>query len=309
MKITQETFNATLQQIKEMIDQGQWLDAHRSCIEVLRFDPENIKVIRLKNKIEKKVRKINIEAIKSDMKQLMPLWKAKNYPALMENIRLLAPYIDEYKPLKKFALAVEKEYQNFVLAEQEKNYHQDIGTIKDLIGKKQFQEGIRLAEKLRIQKMHLPEVYKLISDLRKKWVDYEIECKRALLNTDKWEDIILFYQGLLRIDGKSAKIKNLIEKAKKHSQMKRIEEKRDYIYSGLEKIKTLFQLKKYESAMIAANEIIMVDPENKKAGEYADKAKIKVARLIDKELIQQMKSSIKKNKQDYRLDKKNYIKL
>jgi hypothetical protein len=309
MKITQDSFAATYRQIIDLMGQEKWVDAHRACIEILRFDPENIKIIRLKNKIESKVRKQNINAIKSDLKQIMPLYKAKKYPVLMDSLRLLEPYINEYKPLKRFAIKVEKEYQNFISGEREKIYSQDLNSIKDLINKKKFQEGIRLAERLRIRALHSREVLNLILDIRRKWVDNEIESKKSFLAGDKWDDITLFYQGLFRIDEKSAKLKTLIESAKKNAKQKRIEEKRDFIYSGLEKIKTLFQLKKFESAMIAANEILMIDPENTKAQVYAQKAIIRVKKLIDRELLQQMVSTIKNTKQDYKINKKNYIRL
>ena len=301
--------NAAYQKIKDLIEEEKWVDAHRGCIEILRFDPENIKVIRLKNKIEAKVRKMNIDALKDDLKNLQPLWRERNFPALMSNLKLLDPYLNQYAPLKKFMLTVQKAYQAHLSAEQEKYYRQEIEQIKQLAKNKYYQEAMRQGEKLRILNLHYEEVKSLIQKIKDEWIDYEISKKQQLLDSEKYEEIILFYQELQRIDGRSEKLKRLIETNKKKAQGQRVEEKRDFIYSSLEKINTLFQLKKFESAMMASHEILEIDPENREAKKYYETAKVKVRKIIDKELTEQMTSAQLKMKEDYKLNKKNYIRL
>lgn len=309
MIIAKLNLGDALQAINQLMESGQWREAHRACIEVLRFDPENIKIIRLKNKIESKVRKINIDAIKDDLKNLMPLYKAKNYTALMENLKQLEPFIEQYKPLKKFIFRVNAEYEKYMAAQTEKYYRLEVESVKKSIREGNFQEAIRIAEKLRLLNIHYPDVKALIAETRKKWIDHELELKRGLIESEKWEDILLFYYGLQRIDDKSQKVKSLIENANKRAKLKKIEEKRDFIYSGLEKIRTLFQLRKFESAMLAAEEILSIDPDNKLAKKYLQKAVIKVKSIIDRELIAQMKSARHKMKQDMKINRQNYIRL
>jgi hypothetical protein len=297
------------QKISELMKQEKWADAYRACIEVLRFDPENIKVIRLKNRIESGVRKANIKALKEDMKQLMPLYKARNFPVLMENLKQLESYVNQYLPLKKFMMRVAKEYEAYQANEREKLYHLEIENIKRIVKEGNFQEALRQAEKLRVLNIHYPEVRVLLQSVKDHWINHELELKRDLLDSEKYEDMLIFYQGLLRIDGKSEKIKKLIARDKKRGQMHKVEEKRDYIYAGLEKIKTLFQLRKYESAMMASREILEIDPENPTAKKYYEHAKHKVRTIMEREVIEQIKKAQVKNKQDFRLNRKNYVRI
>lgn len=298
-----------IEKIKSLIVQEKWNNAHRGCLEILRFDPENITVIRLKNKIEKKVQDLNKKAIKDDLKKLKALWEDKKYEELVHNLKRLEPYMEQYAPLKKFIIKAQKEYKKIVIGEKENEYNEGIKEIKKLTKKNQYADALRLCikiTKLEVYKAaHKAFTKKLIAD----WVDYELKTNSALLKSNKYEDIILLYNRLLRIDPKSLKVKVRLKKAKKDYDLYRIDQKRDIIYKELEKLRTLMQMRKYDNAYEISQALLNVDPRNKEAKVIFLKSKRKVEKMVDKTLIKQMKYSSKTIKEEYKKNKKDYIKI
>ncbi|MBU0668309.1 hypothetical protein KJ835_04275, partial [Patescibacteria group bacterium] len=137
-------------QIKDLMKKEKWADAHRACLEILRFDPENLKIIRLKGIIERKVKKINIKAIKEDLKNIRSLWKEKKYTELLQHLKELAPYQNDYYPLKRFMRKVEIEYLAQTREQTKEENAADMAKINELLKDHKYQETIRIAQKLRV---------------------------------------------------------------------------------------------------------------------------------------------------------------
>jgi len=297
------------QKIQELMKEKQWLQAHRACLEILRFDPENIGIIHLKNKIEKKVKSINRKVIKTDIEKLQPLWKEKKYKDLLLNLKQLEPYINDVPKIKTLILRAEKNYEKEMRVELENDYQNEIKKTGELINEKKFHEALQLAEKLRLAKIHVTELKKLIFSIRTNWINDELVRNKILTEGQKFEDILLFYQSLLLIDPTSEKIKNLITQTKKKYQAYKIDEKKEFIYKSLEEIKTLIQLKKYEKALEACLEVLQYDPANKLALSYKKNLTKKVEKLIQNEVAAQILSTHKKEREEYQKDKKSFIKI
>jgi len=77
----------------------------------------------------------------------------------------------------------------------------------------------------------------------------------------------------------------------------------------LEKTRTLIQLKKYEKAIIALDEILNIDPSNNKAKYMKVLAARKFSRNINKEVETQMKTTHNQNSREYKKDKSRFIKI
>lgn len=305
----QQVLKQAYDKIQSLMTENRWLEAHRACLEVLQFDPDNIRIIRFKNIIEKKVKNINKNAIKEDLKNLQSLWKEEKYEEYLRHLKELEPYIIDYPPLKDIILKAQSVYQKQVRKQQEAYYRSTIADIQKLMQEQKFQEALRDAEKLRILNVQEKELKNFIAKIRTDWVEMELKKNKHLLESQKYEDILLFYQNLLRIDSKSQKLKKLIESTKNKYMVFRIQEKRELIYKGLEKMKTLYQLQKYQRTMEAAKEILNIDPQNKEARKFFVKAEYKMARSIDKELLIQMRSAQKQMKEQYKKTKKDIIKI
>jgi len=298
-----------MDRINALIIQEKWQEAHRACLEILRFDPENIKIIRLKNRIEKNVKIVNQKAIKQDLDNLKPLWQEKKYEELLKHLKKLEPYIIDYPPLENIILKARNLYKVQVGEHQKEYVQQELAEIKKLNSSGNFPEAIRRAEKLRTLALNESEIKKLITDIRLRWIDGEISNNKSLLESEKFEDILIFCQGLYRIDSKSAKVKKLMDDKKTQYQNYKIQQKRDIIYKVIEQVKTLYQLKKYTACMDMAQEIIDIDSTNKEALSFFRKAKKHAEKLRDRELQKQMKALSKQEKEEYKKNKKAYIKI
>lgn len=303
------TLKEAVDRIKSLMVLEKWGEAHRACLEVLRVDPENLRVIKIKHKIEKVVKKKNIKAIKEDLKKLKPLWREKNYEELLENLKLLQPYISEYPPLRGIIIKAQKVYEKQISGEQNDYYKEAIKYINDLRKENKFEEAFREAERLKIIKQHENKVKDLIKDIRKHWIDYEIGRSQNLLKSDKYEDIIVFLQGIKRIDPKSKKIQNLIASVKKKYEIYKIEQKKDFIYSTLEKVRTLYQMKKYYKAVEAAEQVIGLVPGNINAQNLYLKSKKKYDAQVEAELIKQMGESYKHINKEAKINKGKYTRI
>ena len=297
------------ERIMSLIADEKWRDAHRACLEILRFDPDNIKIIKLKSKIEKNVQKINRKAIRDDLDKLDPLWKEKRYEELLVHLKELEPYIIDYPQLKNIIIKAETGYKKQFSSQQEAYYQGEKETVKKLIDQKNYQEALKSAEKLKNLGLHEDEMKKVISSIHKSWIQSEIEKSSALLNSEKYEDILLFYQGLLHIDSNSDVVKKKIEATKKVYEKKKIEQKRETLYKNFEKMRTLFQLKKYDKALEVAQENLAIDPYNKNILKFMKQAKGKEEKAVFKELARQIKSSYRLMKEERKKNKKDFIRL
>ena len=308
-KEAKDIIKNAIDKINALIAEGNWQDAHRACLEILRFDPDNIKIIRLKNVIEKNVKKINIKALKEDLESLKPLWEQKKYEELLTHLKELEPYINDYPPLRKIILKAQTAYQHEVEGQQKDYIEQEISSIEKLMNEGKHKEALMAAEKLRKLQMDEKKIVELIKKIRKSWIDYNLSASETLLKSDKYEDILLHLHKLKEIDPDSTKIKQLIETNKKKAAQQYLAQKRDFIFIGVEKTRTLLQLKKYEKAAQAAKEILDIDPKNVYAKRFYIKAIKKDSKLINKEVIQQMKKNQKLLKEEYKKDKTKFLKF
>lgn len=293
-------------QIEDNMNNGKWLDAHRLCLEILRFDPENLKAIRIKNKVEKMVKKYNRKAIKDDLAKLKPLWKEQKYEELVTHLKKLEAYIADYPPLKGIFEKAANAYRNQLKHQQGDFYKTQFAAIENLVKAGKYQDAMREAEKLRLLKFHEKDIKNLIKTLRATWIDHEIQSNMGLLKTEKYEEILMFYQYLQKIDPASLRLKRLIDQTKKVYQGFKIEEKREFLYASLEKIRTLYQLKKFEKTVEALQEVLAIDPWNKEAKSLFQKSSRRVRKMIAQETILQILNAQKQQKVDYQHDKKSF---
>jgi len=301
--------NEATHQIKDLIKKHKWADAHRACLEILRFDPDNLKVLRLKASIERKVKRINIKAIKDDLEKIKPLIKEKKYTEILVHLKTLAPYENDYYPLRKLTRKIEKLYLDQIRGQTKDQNSADLEKTYELLKNNKYQEAIRTAQKLRILKFNESKIKQLISKIKKNWINYELKQSKTLLESEKFEDILLNLQRIKKIDPKSIKIEKLINSINKKYQQFKIMEKKDFIYRGLEKTRTLIQLKEYEKAIIALDEILNIDPSNNKAKYMKVLAARKFSRNINKEVETQMKTTHNQNSREYKKDKSRFIKI
>jgi len=303
------TIDNAIGKIKTLTAESKWVEAHRACLELLRYDPENIKVIRLKNLVEKSVRKQNILAIKEDLKNLMPLVRAKKYEEVLSYLKELEPFMNDYRPLKKFIIKTQSRYNKGILVQQKIYFEEQKKNIDKLLNQRQYKEALTLAENMIKSKIKEQYLKALVEKIKLQWINDELGRNEALLKTENYEDILLFLQSLKSISGKNAKLNSMIDKFNKKNKQHKVELKKDYIFSGTEKIRTLMQLKKYESACEAAAEILNIDPGNTQVRKMYVQAMKKEMKKMNQIIYTQIKEARKKMQKHRAEEPQNYIKL
>jgi len=298
-----------LNRINALMAMEKWKEAHRACLEILRFDPENIKVIRIKNRIEKIVRKINIKTLKADVAGLDHLWKEEDYASLVDNLKRLEPYAIDYPRIRNLYILAQKKYNEQLLDQQKEYLQQEFERLEKLAADNKYEEAVKLGEKLRTYRLNEEKIKSRLKTIRKNWIEYELARNKGLLESEKYEDILLFYHGLLHIDSKHEEIKKLIEKTKKTYQIYKIQQKKDFIYKQLEKIKTLYQMNRFEQVMTLAEELLDIDPLNKNTRYYYKKAKHKAEKLAEREIFRQMKKSHEDIGNELKKDRSKVVKM
>lgn len=303
------SLNELYHKIQTLITEERWQEAHRACLEILHIDPDNIKALHFKIKIEREVEKINISVLNEDLENLEPLWKEKQYEKLLLELKELTKYSTSYPPLLSAIEKAQKGYEDQLMHGQENAFDQEKARIEQSIKDLHFPEAMRGAQHLRIARIREKEVHELVNRIRSTWVDHELRRLGGLLSTKKFEEILLALQHIQHIDPDSEKIKKYINETQKKYKAFKLDEKKDFIYQGIEKIRTLVQLKKYAKAVEAAHEILEIDPENKQALKLFSTAKQKLQKTTRSELYDQMKKSRKEMKEQYTKTKDDYIKL
>lgn len=304
-----EIIQNTIDQIKSMIVQERWSDGHRICVDLLRYDPDNIEVIKLKNKIEAEVTKINRSLIKKDLDSLKPLWESKNYPELLAHLKKLEPYLADYPELAKIIIKATNEYENSLYKNNIQLLEQGIKDISMLIKENKFSEAHKICEKLKLLGVGGRKLEKCNQTIKTKWIDYLLNEKKGLLDSNNYESIKLFLQELHNIDLKSALVEKLKEKYRKKEKQFLLDSKRDFIYKSIENIKIEFQLKKYDVCMIACRELLNLDPTNSTALRLFKASRKKLEKQEEAEIYDQIKQAAKKNKKEMEKDKSKFIRL
>lgn len=276
------------QQVKSLIAAENWPEAYKICNQILSYDPENSTFLKLKNLIEKEVKQINQKSIHNELQRLEQLLKEHRYEEYLKSIAPLQTYVSDFPEVGEKILQAKK------LLDQE--YQNRKSQALNEISKEIEEKGDNLDFESTIQR--LDQFYKLDFDskiinklqdkVRKKWIALQIKQNQGLLESQRYEDIIIFLLKLKKIDDQNHQILSLIKKVKEQYQLQKIENKKDYIFKTIEEIKTLYITKKYDLCMELCERILEIDPQNIQAKQYFQKAKNKADKYSERFIANQI---------------------
>lgn len=299
----------TYKKIEDLIAQKFWAEAHRACLEFLKLDPENMRVIRYKNKIEKEVHRLNKKALQEDLDNLKPLWEAEKYQDILDHLEKLHPYASAFPSLGHLIKKARVALQNQQKQQAEALFRQKSEAIGKLMSEQQFAQALQESEELRSLPLNHSRVQNFLRQMKDQYVNAMIASNQSLLQSPKYDDIIAFYQNLLRIHPLSKNLQKLLQGAQHQKRQNIIEEKRDFIYKGLDEIRILYQLKKYEKAFQAAQEILAIDPTNKVAKKWHNLAHQRLNKIAETRLIDHMKEQQKLLKEQFKQNRSQFINI
>jgi tetratricopeptide (TPR) repeat protein len=304
-----QTIKEIENQVKLLINEEKWQNAYHICNDMLRRDPDNRVFSKLKLQIENTVKSNNIKAIKAEIKKLEPLLTEKKFEEYLLKISSLQNYQNDFPEIGRIILKAKRLMDEDILQKKENLYSEEIGKIKAMGEINNFFEVNQKLEQLSKLGIHQKEINETMYSVREKWAKQEIKKNSALINSQKFEETIIFLLKLRKICPEYKKIQNLIDKTKSAYQLYKIDNKKDFIFKTLEEIKTLYITKKYEKAIILCERILEIDPKNLQALEYLRKASEKDERLSSREVEKQIFSKYDSFHETADFQQKNYIRI
>lgn len=273
-------------EVKQLIIEENWPKAYKICNQILELDNENSTFIKLKNRIEKEVKNSNKKLIIKELKKLENLLDQENYEEYLKQIAPLQSYASDFPEIERQIIkakkALEKQYQD-----RQKNAFQEIEN--EINQKKEdldFQTIIQKLELLQRINYDTKRVDLLLKKVKTIWINKQLKENQGLINSQKYEDIIIFLLKLKRVDDQNSRINNLIQKTKNSYQDFKIESKKDFIFKTTEEIKTLIIKKSYDKAIELSERVLFIDSKNPVVNNLYKKA-IKLARKNSEKIIYQ----------------------
>lgn len=193
--------------------------------------------------------------------------------------------------------------------QRQKNFNQNLVDIRQMAESGNFALAIKKAQELQIPNFRDKKIENCIQQLKNDWIKSELKKNENLLKTDRYEEILLFIQGLKHIDERSSLLKKLVQKIKKKYQVYKVESKKEFIYQSTEQIRTLYQLKKYEKVIQACREVLDVDFKNREIKSLLKRAQNKLRHQIQNEVISQMLSAQKRYFSEYQINHTAFKKI
>ncbi len=274
--------------VKQLIDDEKWSDAFRICNEVLRADPENVTFVRLRNKIAAAVKKNNIKIIKKELKKLQPLYKERKFGEYLAGLKPLQSYLSDYPELTNIILDAKKKYEENIKLSQEQFIEKKKQEINEELANGKIEYALEIAQHLVDTNKGNSEIRKFVDQVKSKYVDRKLKQNKGLINSDKYEDAIIFLTKLKRIDPHNSNIDRLIKKTKKVYQAYRRECRKDYIFKTIEEINTLKLQKKYKKALYLAEKIYNIDSKSTRIKKIYNRLQrinsAKMSKIISKQI-------------------------
>jgi len=294
------------QKVQELMKTQEWSQAYKICLEILRADPGNKKFFEYKLKIEKEVKNSNHKAIVHDLERIEPLYNEQKYEEYLSELRKLQAYSKDFPEISEKIIKGQKALEKYLQKSQGEYLNELLRQINQLRKDKKYQEALDICEKIKNLKGIEYNTEKLSKDIKHELSENEIQEHQSLLNTTKYEDIILFLIQSLNKDPSNSNLKRLLAQKKHEYLLFKIDTKKDYIYKTLEEIKTLYLMKKYDKMIELSENILQINPNDKSALSYKNKAKKKLQKRIDTEIKQQIINNYNNFKS---LDKSEIVKL
>lgn len=296
------------QKIDELMASERWADAYKLVNQILALDPENGAFIRQKNKIEAEVKKRNERAINNELENLEKLLSAGKFEEYLTKIAPLQAYINDFPAIGDKIVAAKK----LMDASYQNKRNAIIKSLETEVKEKgenlDFEKTLTELEQFTSSSLDLARLTSLKQKVKHTWINKLLRENEGLLNSQKYEDTIIFLLKLKKIDSENQKVLNLINKTKNRYQEYRIESQKDFIFKTIEEIKTLYIKKSYDNAIQLCERVLLIDEKNTVALNYAAKSMVKANKESEKQIYKQIKESYLKFKQDSSLNS-NFVKI
>jgi len=295
--------------IEVLLSQGKLEEAFEKCQLALQKFPNEKSLLKIKRDIETQITYKNEKEIKTNIKTAKTLFgqgEIEQALRLTKDTFSLAPSNEKLKGLyRKFQEAYKEK-----LEETEENFiKKKYESLKNLIDEGDYPQFIQATDRLESENQANKNIQKLLKDVRTILIEKEIKNRKDLLNSEKFEDIENFIQGLEKIDANSETIRQLKNYVKRRKMGSQIEDVEEFIYTGESNLNTLMKLGKYEEAILVCEEILQTNPENSAVVAIFRKAKRKAFYKSRAEAIKNILAKLPALKAEYKQNKENFIRI
>jgi tetratricopeptide (TPR) repeat protein len=296
-------------QVKSLMIEEKWAEAYKICNKILSYDPENTTFIKYRNRIEKEVRNVNKRAITNELLRLEKLIKEKNFEQYLREIAPLQTYVTDFPEIGEKIVHAKKMLDKQYKEKRDRAFQEIADEIKQKGDSVDYETTLQKLENLYKLDIRQNEVLALEKKVKKSYIKQQIELNKGLIESNRFEDIIIFLLKLKKLDPQNAQVNSVINRIKNIYQRYKIENKQDFIFKTVEEIKTLYITKKYELCMELCERVIEIDPTNSMANKYyksaSRRANSQSIKKIDEDIYydykQFPKSSFYKNKDFIRI--------
>ena len=291
-------FRQIRRNLEALMVEGRLAEAYSKGKEILQKYPDQKPIRDLMADISKRMMTMNKQQIKDGVKEAKSLNKAGDLVGALRKLKELITLSPQDAKLKRLYLKIQKTYKEKI-DKQSKNFlEQKSKEIHEL-----YEAGDRTNLIIRLQELareykNNKQMITLIRSYREKIIEEEVTKKKELINSTKFEDIRGFIKDLKKIDETSKTIKNLENYISRRQMGNQVENIEEFVFASEDSLATLVKLKKFEEAIIVANEILKTNPDNKKVRKNLKKAKRKAFFKNQKEVARKIKLSLPKLKEE-----------
>jgi tetratricopeptide (TPR) repeat protein len=296
-------------QVKTCMLEEKWAEAYKICNKILSYDPENTTFIKLRNKIEKEVKNQNQKAITTELNHLESFIREGNFEGYLRAIAPLQTYVTDFPEIGEKILRAKKLLDKQYQDKRDQAFLevvQEIRTKKDGLDYELTMQKLDNLYKLDI---HKKEIAELQRKLRRNYIRQQIRLNAGLINSQRFEDIIIFLLKLKNIEPKDPLVNQTIERIKNTYQRYKVENKQDFIFKTLEEVKTLYLTKKYDLCLELCERILEIDPTNGPAQKYHDRAHKKADQESESKICHDIADNYKKFRKSKQYQDRQFVKI
>jgi uncharacterized protein YxjI len=252
---------------------------------------------------------INKRAISNELLRLENYIKEKNFEQYLREIAPLQTYVTDFPEIADKIVRAKKLLDKQYQEKRDKAFQEIADEIKLKGNNVDYETTLQKLENLYKLDIHQGDVLALEKKVKKSYIKQQIELNKGLIESNRFEDIIIFLLKLKKLDSTNQQVNSLIDRIKNIYQRYKIENKQDFIFKTVEEIKTLYITKKYELCMELCERVIEIDPANSSANKFYQSASYRAnsesIKKIDQDILYDYrefpKSAFYKNKEYIRI--------
>lgn len=294
---------------EQLLTEKRYQESYALLNQVLEVDPEYGPAIRMRKRVENAVNEANRAVIDEKKKEIKNLIGEQKYPEALS----LAQEIFRYAPQSKDLIKIVIKTKNLYAKSRQKEIENFLQSVKkelaNLSSQEKGEEMLQKAFEYLQNYANIKGLRETVADIRSKWVEQELKKQKEFLHSEKYEEILKYLLKLENIEPQCKALQKALRIIRERYYDTQIEAKREFIYRGKEHLRTLLNLRKYEKALLVAQEILNANPKDRYAASAVKKCQQKIKVLLRNEIAQQIKENFPLLKEECKAKKSAFTKI